>query len=361
MLTDPDHNKQRILLIGSCPPPYGGVTIHIQRLRESFSKRGISTIIFDPIIFNNYIHQLDFRKVFSEIKLLFNKNVPICHIHMSGFNLMKIVFCILPLKCLNYNIVVTFHSLREDIKQFNRLKKSFAKVIFILISHCIVVSPQISDEIQNICDPKKITIIPAFIPPIVKQKDIDEIPSEIWNFIEQHTPIISANASQIAFFKGYDLYGIDMCIDLCINLKNSYPNIGFVFCLPTIGDKKYFEKLKQKIIVNGIENNFLFITEKYNFYPILMKSQIFVRPTNTDGDSISIREAIHFKVPVVTSDVINRPTGSILFLNRDIDDLTQKTMNSLKDYDNFKHNLSKCGHEDNFEKIMKISEIFGRK
>ena len=50
---------------------------------------------------------------------------------------------------------------------------------------------------------------------------------------EPLTLVIKAT-SRIAFHNGYDLYGIDMCIDLCANLKNSCPKIGFVFCLPAL-------------------------------------------------------------------------------------------------------------------------------
>ena len=45
-----------------------------------------------------------------------------------------------------------------------------------------------------------------------------------------------------------------------------------------------------------------------------------VRPTNTDGDALSIREAMYFKISVIASDVTTRPENTIIFKNRDLDD-----------------------------------------
>jgi glycosyltransferase involved in cell wall biosynthesis len=43
--------------------------------------------------------------------------------------------------------------------------------------------------------------------------------------------------------------------------------------------------------------------------PALRLGTIFLRPTLTDGDALSIREAMAAGVPVLASDVVRRPTG----------------------------------------------------
>jgi glycosyltransferase involved in cell wall biosynthesis len=52
-------------------------------------------------------------------------------------------------------------------------------------------------------------------------------------------------------------------------------------------------------------------------WPVIKRASVFLRPTTSDGDSISLREALHFNVPVVASDAAPRPAGSILFASRD--------------------------------------------
>jgi len=213
--------------------------------------------------------------------------------------------------------------------------------------------------IRDLClslgiEPERISIIPNFIPPPVRQEEIDAIPPEVWEFIGSRQPIVSANAFTLTFYRGQDLYGLDLCVDLCARLKQSYPNIGFVFSLSQPGDEEHLRQMEQRIARLEIDSNFRILTGSYPFYPILMKTQIFIRPTNTDGDANSLREALHFKVPSVASDVIPRPAGTIVFKNRDIDDLIQQVTELLQNYDQNKRALEEISIEDNSVKLIKL-------
>jgi glycosyltransferase involved in cell wall biosynthesis len=57
---------------------------------------------------------------------------------------------------------------------------------------------------------------------------------------------------------------------------------------------------------------------------LMSASDVFIRPTLEDGDSISVREALELKVPVVASRVGTRPPGAILFHPGDVEDLLSK-------------------------------------
>jgi hypothetical protein len=56
-----------------------------------------------------------------------------------------------------------------------------------------------------------------------------------------------------------------------------------------------------------------------------------IRATTTDGDANSIREALSFQVPVIASDVVERPAGSVVFENRSLDDLVRAVGEVLTD------------------------------
>lgn len=251
--------------------------------------------------------------------------------------------------------VVSLQSFRYDIGHLSllhRLAFSLAKKARL---YFIAVAPHIKQKLTSLgIRAEDIEVVPQFIPPTIREEEIIEIPQEVWRFIDSHTPVISANAFQISFYNNQDLYGIDMCIDLCADLKDNYPRIGFVLCLPDIRDYDYFHKMKQWIKQKGIEKNFLFQTKPCQFYPVLMKSDAFVRPTNTDGDAVSIREALFLKIPSIVSDVVPRPEETILFRNRDITDLTLKVREVLDNYDQYKRRLEGVKLEDNFQKIVKV-------
>ena len=75
----------------------------------------------------------------------------------------------------------------------------------------------------------------------------------------------------------------------------------------------------------GLEDSFILIEESLaEVYPLLLVSHVFIRPTNTDGNSVSVKEALWFGCQVIASDAVVRPEEVILFANRDSNDLANK-------------------------------------
>jgi len=354
-------DKLRVTLIGAYPPPYGGVSVHIQRLQDFLLNNGFQCIVIDfSSSLKNAKNVINAGKI-KNLRYIQNAGGGIIHIHSSGINLKKIMaFFLLSVLCKirRNKLIITFHSFRDHVKRFDWLEKIMLKAFSKFALHYIAVSSLIKNKLLSLnIDPNKISVITGFLPPTTKQHDIDEIPQEIWNFIDNHWPVISANGFRISFYNNQDLYGIDMCIDLCNKLQDTYTQIGFIFCLSDIGDHNYFKKIRQTIAEKGIADNFLFVTRSCQFYPILMKSDVFVRPTNTDGDAVSVREALYFKIPTVASDVVPRPEGVILFKNRDINDFTLKVEDVLDNYTWHKKRLEAVKvEEDNFQEIISLYE-----
>ena len=345
----------KVTIVGPYPEPYGGVSIHVRRLRESLKENNIYCTVYDvsgvPKKEEN-VFELRSMKIWL-FKEIFHCSGDIVHFHGYNPKILGLLSLLVGLK--KREIVITLHSFRYSTENFNFWNKLAFRLAKRARVRFIAVGPEIKKKVISLgISPKHIEVIPSFIPPVVRDDEVAEIPKETWDFMDSHSSVISANASKIAFYKNEDLYGIDMCIELCANLKKDYPRIGFVFCLPDIGDYKYFKKMKQNIVEKGIESNFFFQNKPCQFYPILMKSDVFVRPTNTDGYGISIAEAIYFKIPAVASDVCLRPYGTIIFKNRDIDDFTKKVKDVLDNYKKYKKKIVNIELKDNIKKIVRV-------
>lgn len=348
----------KIALLGSYPPPRGGISVHIQRLKYELEKKGFNCVVYDfsgeqkDTPDGNVVVVRNPKKWL--LKYIFTIKEDILHVHSPDWRLRAVIGL---MGLVGKKTIVSIHgaSLKNSLVKGNWLKKQTIR--FALKSSSFVIA--LNTDIEQLClslgvKTDRMKCLHSFIPPIVREEEIAEIPEKMWDFIHSHTPIISANAFKIIFYNDEDLYGIDMCIDLCASLKNTYPHVGLVCCLQDIGDYGYFNKLSQGIAAKDIENNFLFVTQRYQFYPILMKSDVFVRPTNTDGDAISLREALYFRVPSVASDIVPRPKGTILFKNRDLHDLTLKVKNLLNNYKQHKEELDLVNIEDNIEKFIQV-------
>jgi glycosyltransferase involved in cell wall biosynthesis len=150
--------------------------------------------------------------------------------------------------------------------------------------------------------------------------------------------IFCANASRLNILNNEDLYGLDMCIELAkLLLSNSFP-VSFIFIVSSLENcQNRFNTYKKLIVDFGLQDIFLLINGVFSFVRVIENSDIVLRPTNADGDAVTIREAIFLNKPVLASDVIDRPEGTLLFKNRDINDFYNQTvllLNNKSFFDN---------------------------
>jgi glycosyltransferase involved in cell wall biosynthesis len=333
-------DRIKVALVGIYPPPYGGVSIHIQRLHDLCLDNGIRCTVFDvsrqvkkaPDVVN-------ISRPWRWPNVLISRQ-DVIHVHTTGQHwvIPSLFFFLAGIKGARY--VLTYHSLRYEPADFGWLGRRVLKAVLSSASRCIAANAEIREKlVAFVSGLEKVSVIPAFLPPAEKEPEIAAIPREVWDFMDRHKPVISASAFRPVVHEGIDRYGIDMCLELCASLKDVYPEVGFVFCLPDIGDGWYFRELQRRIAEKGIVDNFLFHTRPGQFYPILMKSDIFVRPTNTDGDAVSLREALYLKIPSVASDAVPRPAGTVLFKNRDVGDFIDRVKIVWENYGDYKAEL----------------------
>ena len=356
------NTKSKIALIGPYPPPYGGISIHIQRLKERLEKEGCDCVVYElgrqgKPLEENIIRVKNVKRWL--LKYLFFAKEGIIHFHNPDWR-MRVIMGLMGL--LGKKTVISIHgeSLNDSLKEGGWFRKQIIKFALKHTSFIIAANESIKNLVSSLgVKQQSVACISAFIPPTVKAADHNKVPQYVWDFIHEHEPVIAGNAFSIRFYNEIDLYGLDMVVALTARLGNRYPKLGIVFCLPSIGDKDYFRKLNEEIKKRGLNEHILFITEPLDeVYPIWEESDIFVRPTVTDGDALSIREALYLKTPVVTSDTCPRPKGVILFKNRDIDSFTENVEEVLVSYTRFKKELESIKVDSGFDKILEVYNNF---
>ena len=143
--------------------------------------------------------------------------------------------------------------------------------------------------------------IPVFIPPYVEDTLQPEIVDKITELKEKGKTIVSTNASRLSFDRfGNEIYGIAFLVDF-FKEKKQYALI--------ISDPK--GAYRQHIKETG--DNIIFIDYPHPYYELLKHIDIFVRNTSTDGDAISVKEALYLGRKVLCSDSVDRPLGVTLF------------------------------------------------
>jgi len=351
------NTKPKIALIGSYPPPYGGISIHIQRLKEQLEKKGYECVVYElgrqEPSEGNIIRIKNIKRWL--LKYFFFAKEDVIHFHSPDWR-MRVIMGLMGL--LGRKTIISIHgeSLSDSLKGGSRFRNQIIKFALRRTSFVIADNEKIENLVLSLgVEQQKVACISAFIPPILKEGDYRKVPQYVWDFIHKHKPVISANAFRISFYNGIDTYGLDMIVELTAKLKNKYQELGIVFCLPSIGDREYFNKVSQEIKERGLSKHILFITQPLDeVYPIWQESDIFVRPTVTDGDALSVRESLYFKTPLVTSDACPRPAGVVLFKNRDIGSFTEHVEQVLDDYTKFKKEAESRKVDSGINKIFEV-------
>ncbi|NCB11913.1 MAG: glycosyltransferase [Erysipelotrichia bacterium] len=314
---------KKVLIIGPLPPPLGGISVHVYRLHKALE----NSQVFDLSQKQDFKGQ-SYIKIFNLLK---NKEFDAVHVHAYD---VKLIVTLKLLKIFkNFDIIATSHNPRL-FETDSVIKKYFFKSFFKFIDTLVVVGSHVLEDyrVRGIKLPEEIIVENAFLPPPLEEEKriLDTYSKELFDFIDIHTHIITANAFQISFHNSVELYGLDMCIELTSKLKKDFPNIGFVFALANENvNIDYLNKMKQKIKELETEDNFYFLTGQKELWPLFKKIDLMIRPTTTDGDALSIREAMYLGCTAIASDVSDRPEGTIMFKSRDLEELYMKTKKVL--------------------------------
>lgn len=321
-------NKKEIQLWGLYPPPIGGVSIHIMRLIHSLNGyERIELLDFKPKKEYNVDYVTPVKsKIFELIKLAIGRK-KIIHVHMTS----PLFFLSLMLFGFRHSIGITMHNQRA-IKDNNIIKKNIYKLFFNHCSFIIMNDAKYSERFAKcfkLRDKSKIHIVPAFILP-TEQERIGILP-KVKTFREAHDFMISANAFRLVIENDVDIYGLDLLIELLYKLRCNAINAGLLFCLPEIGNKEYYNTISLLIEDRKLKDHVMILNKAVsNGFEYWEVSDVFIRPTNTDMEGLSVKEALFVGTCCVASDVCKRPDNCILFRNRNFNDLYEKVYNVYK-------------------------------
>jgi|GEM_PF-3789379 len=288
--------SDNILIIGSIPPPIGGVTIHLQRLMASLKQQSVDFAFYD---YKKESLVSGFRKVLSSRTV---------HLHFSSKILR--LFVTLLLRMMNKQVIATFHG-----------KYSFSHAIdrtaLKLLSHALVLN-EFSYHHALARLPAKhgaIHLVSAFIPPTRDEEPLPAgIGAQIQKLAADKALLACTNAtSYVEDHQGKDLYGIDFLL----KVFTAQSNWALVISDPS-------GQLQQRYAAFRTVRNILFISTPHPFVEVIKKSDVFIRATRSDGDSISVKEALFYDVKVVASDCVDRPEGCHVYLMENTESFVSK-------------------------------------
>lgn len=286
----------KILLVGKIPPPIGGVGIHLTRLMEHLTDKNIP---FSYIYLNKYF----IPKIIWA--MLHHK---LLHLHTSNPHI-RFLFALLG-KILSCKVIITYHG---DLGRFSSFKNRFDYLSIKYCDYPIVLNENSLTKAKELN--KNAIKVSAFIPP--SQTYIDNnIYNIILNFVSYFEFSFCTNAYTTTIDKnGIEVYGIT---NIC-KIFQQKEKWALVLSDPSGDYTRFFNKNKI-----GITQNILIVNYPHYFMTVLDLCDAYIRATSTDGDSISVNEALYLKKQVVASDCTSRPDGVVLYKVGDWEDFNNK-------------------------------------
>jgi glycosyltransferase involved in cell wall biosynthesis len=159
----------------------------------------------------------------------------------------------------------------------------------------------------------RIDVIPAFLPFTARPV---KMPPELDTWMEERSPILST----AMFFRPE--YGFELLVSGLKKLVRHRPRLG---CLVMGSGEQH---LAAEMLTNqlGLRESVRFLgdVDHEMCLALIARSNVFVRPTYQDGDSLCVREAVSLGVPVVASQVGTRPAEVLLFEPGNVDQLVSQ-------------------------------------
>jgi glycogen synthase len=301
----------KILLIGPYPPPHGGVSVHVSGIHLQLMAAGVPCRVLDT---SRDRPGLGFGMVV--LRHAWQGWTP--HLHTNGHNLKS---WLVALGCglagqFSGGCILTLHSGMAPgyLRAAPRWRRRLAAFVCSLYTRVICVSDGIRNAILALGLPAHRTeVVPAWL-----RTERPEVPLDpsILAWMGRHQPLLST----ALFFRPE--YGFDLLATAIARLRLRYPSVG---CL-VMGTGEQRDEAERRIRETGLEEN-VFMLGDVNHdvcLALMSASDVFVRPTLEDGDSISVREALSLGVPVVASRTGTRPAGAILFQPGDMEEMLSK-------------------------------------
>jgi hypothetical protein len=304
--------QKRILLVGSLPPPIGGVSIHIQRLMDGMKLKGLGVdIIESKSLFK-----------FSNIGKILKANI--IHVHLSKPKLKFI--SVLIFKLFLKKVVITNHG-KVGSKGFtNNLFDTWANGL----ANVPIVLNDKSFEVVRKAN-RKTRLITAFIYPSNITPLPQHIESKVQGFVKKFpNNCYCTNAYSIKFdAQGGEIYSIKALVKQFEKMHTK----GLIISEPSGEYQAWYQE-------SGVHlsENILFISENHDFINVIVESSGLIRATTTDGDSLSVREALFKGKPVFATNCVDRPEGCTVFdleqmsnLEKLLDNKTEEKPREQKD------------------------------
>ncbi len=314
--------------------------MHIQRIADHLAHTGCRVVALDTewrpnkqLPANYYSVGKDRWLTARVMRAVAEARIDVLNLHLFGPEWKILVPFAAVQELTGVPIVVTMHSLRRCASTLAPRERWFFSQGARRLQHFLCAGEHVRSNLLEFGVPaeRTTTIIPYLAAPQIENA-AHPLPPEVEAFMNSHHPLVSSGTGVLVKHEGRDLYGLDLFVRVAHVVRRHQPNVGFVFVIAGECDQALIDDALEFVADNDLERNVLLYRKPISPGTRLWaRSDVFVRPTLSDGDAISLREALEEGVPCVASDAVKRPDGVHLFRTSDWADCARVLLDVLSD------------------------------
>lgn len=307
----------KVVIVGGYPPPFGGITVHIQRLARLLSKN------YDVKVLDFYGRSATEDRSRQGIELVRIKDNAlrnctyairqlcsghgIVHLHVSaGSNLLRIL-CFVITK-VSKRLMLTIHSgsFAARVSDKGVFARSVLRWVLQCFDRIVVVNPEQKEALKSLgVLTDKVVIIPAYL-----KANMEHSPG-----IAQRIAEIRSRNHVMLISSGFGLphYGYHVILQALLTVLQN-KKVALILALYNTYDKTYLSELTRlAAMLPNVEYVIFEDSQPEEFNYMLTQCDTYIRATTIDGDSVAVREALQQGLSVLCSDCVARPMGTTLF------------------------------------------------
>jgi glycosyltransferase involved in cell wall biosynthesis len=306
--------------MGPYPPPHGGVQTNLVAIRQHLLARGIPCAVINLTRYRKEDGDGIYypKNPLALLKLLTRLEYDIIHLHFGGnlslrLLLLALVCCLMP----RSKTVLTFHSGGYPLSEAGQraAPRTFRGFVLRRFDRVIGVNQELQRLFQRFgLAESQIRLI---YPHAISLDAVETtLPDHLANFYRAHAP-------RLVTVSGLEPeYDLSLQIDVLGQVRERFPSAG----LAILGTGSIEAEVRKQIESKPYAEHILLCGDVPHAMTLraLAESDLSLRTTLYDGDSISVREALLIGTPVIATDNGMRPAGTYLIPRSDPDALRQK-------------------------------------
>ncbi|MBI5836742.1 MAG: glycosyltransferase family 4 protein [Candidatus Eisenbacteria bacterium] len=352
--------RPRVGIVGPYPPPYGGISVGIQRLGRHLAANGVDFHIYSETGADVPGERVTgFAGARRLLARLFSAGPShILHYQSPDWRMR----CLVALwgMVTGRKSLISIHGQSYDYSmRGGPLQRALIRFFLRRTSAVIACNPGIEARVRAEAGPAvMVRMIPAFLPPPLDEAGLP-LPAELEAFLGAHSPVVLW-VGWSRLLEGRDLYGLDHTLRLAGRLRKRFPGLGCVLWFSGVEDAAHWDRLWDEAGRADLRDSvFVGRGGLPEIHPLFRRADVYVRPTVSDGDSVSVREALALGTPVVASDAAPRPGACVTYRTGDADALERAVLGVLEDVGAARARVRREPVEDNGGKILDLYRELG--